>query len=301
MLSSSQLRSIKVPLFISTKEWDLPSRTYTTMWDILSSAQVSISWGSITGDISTQTDLSGLLATKAEVTHTHSPNDLTSGGALIGQVLRYNGTNWVPFTLSSTVSLSNLTQSGANLNDVISWNGSNWVPTAPSSASSVNWGNILGTLSDQTDLQSALDSKAALSHTHVKADITDFNESDYATPADIPTHVVNTTGLTIRSTSDITTGYKALGRSFQGTVVAYRIDSYDSSNAPVSGSIQIKVYKNTTLIGTATLSSASSVYDSTLSGWTTSLSSDDKIEYEVFSCSGVSNVTLTLYVNSSLV
>ena len=300
MLSQSQLRSIKVPLFISTKEWNLPSRTYTTMWDILSSSQVSISWGSITGDITTQTDLSGVLATKAEIAHTHSTNDLTSSGALTGQILRYNGTNWVPFTPSSTISLSNLTQSGASLNDVIAWNGSNWVATAPS-ASSVNWGNILGTLSDQTDLQSALDSKADISHTHVKADITDFNESDYATPADIPTHVVNTLGLTIRSTSDITTGYKALGRSFQGVITAYRIDSYDSSNAPVSGSIQIKVYKNATLIGTAVLSSSNTVYDSTLSGWSTTLSSDDKIEYEVFSCSGVSNVTLTLYVNSNLI
>ena len=300
MLSQSQLRSIKVPLFISTKEWNLPSRTYTTMWDILSSSQVSISWGSITGDITTQTDLSGVLATKAEIAHTHSTNDLTSSGALTGQILRYNGTNWVPFTPSSTISLSNLTQSGASLNDVIAWNGSNWVATAPS-ASSVNWGNILGTLSDQTDLQSALDSKADISHTHVKADITDFNESDYATPADIPTHVVNTIGLTIRSTSDITTGYKALGRSFQGVITAYRIDSYDSSNAPVSGSIQIKVYKNATLIGTAVLSSSNTVYDSTLSGWSTTLSSDDKIEYEVLSCSGVSNVTLTLYVNSNLI
>lgn len=300
MLSQSQLRSIKVPLFISTKEWNLPSRTYTTMWDILSSSQVSISWGSITGDITTQTDLSGVLATKAEIAHTHSTNDLTSSGALTGQILRYNGTNWVPFTPSSTISLSNLTQSGASLNDVIAWNGSNWVATAPS-ASSVNWGNILGTLSDQTDLQSALDSKADISHTHVKADITDFNESDYATPADIPTHVVNTLGLTIRSTSDITTGYKALGRSFQGVITAYRIDSYDSSNAPVSGSIQIKVYKNATLIGTAVLSSSNTVYDSTLSGWSTTLSSDDKIEYEVLSCSGVSNVTLTLYVNSNLI
>ena len=146
MLSQSQLRSIKVPLFISTKEWNLPSRTYTTMWDILSSSQVSISWGSITGDITTQTDLSGVLATKAEIAHTHSTNDLTSSGALTGQILRYNGTNWVPFTPSSTISLSNLTQSGASLNDVIAWNGSNWVATAPS-ASSVNWGNILLNLS----------------------------------------------------------------------------------------------------------------------------------------------------------
>ncbi len=38
------------------------------------------------------------------------------------------------------------------------------------------WGNISGTLSNQTDLQSALDSKAALNHEHVEADITDLDK-----------------------------------------------------------------------------------------------------------------------------
>lgn len=36
------------------------------------------------------------------------------------------------------------------------------------------WGTITGTLSAQTDLQAALNNKAALSHTHTKANITDF-------------------------------------------------------------------------------------------------------------------------------
>lgn len=38
------------------------------------------------------------------------------------------------------------------------------------------WGNISGTLSNQTDLQAALDAKATLSHTHVEADITDLDK-----------------------------------------------------------------------------------------------------------------------------
>lgn len=37
------------------------------------------------------------------------------------------------------------------------------------------WGDITGTLSDQTDLQSALDAKSAVGHTHVLADIPDGN------------------------------------------------------------------------------------------------------------------------------
>jgi hypothetical protein len=39
---------------------------------------------------------------------------------------------------------------------------------------STSWGSITGTLSDQTDLQSALDGKAAASHTHSIADITNL-------------------------------------------------------------------------------------------------------------------------------
>lgn len=38
----------------------------------------------------------------------------------------------------------------------------------------VSWGTITGTLSDQTDLQTALDGKAAVSHTHTTSDITDL-------------------------------------------------------------------------------------------------------------------------------
>jgi hypothetical protein len=42
-------------------------------------------------------------------------------------------------------------------------------------ATAVDWGNINGTLFDQTDLQNALDNKADLNHTHIAADITDFD------------------------------------------------------------------------------------------------------------------------------
>ena len=38
----------------------------------------------------------------------------------------------------------------------------------------VAWGNITGTLTNQTDLKNALDGKAAASHTHTKSQITDF-------------------------------------------------------------------------------------------------------------------------------
>jgi hypothetical protein len=42
----------------------------------------------------------------------------------------------------------------------------------PGTITSIVWGNITGTLSNQTDLQTALNGKAALVHTHVIADVT---------------------------------------------------------------------------------------------------------------------------------
>lgn len=41
---------------------------------------------------------------------------------------------------------------------------------------SVDWGDIGGTLSDQTDLQNALDGKALSAHTHVEVDVTDLDK-----------------------------------------------------------------------------------------------------------------------------
>lgn len=51
---------------------------------------------------------------------------------------------------------------------------SGWVQTN-SVVASVAWGALTGTLSDQTDLQSALDGKSATGHTHVAANISDFD------------------------------------------------------------------------------------------------------------------------------
>jgi hypothetical protein len=48
-----------------------------------------------------------------------------------------------------------------------------WVQVHPASGASVEWGDITGTLADQTDLDTALTGKAATSHTHVLADVTD--------------------------------------------------------------------------------------------------------------------------------
>lgn len=59
---------------------------------------------------------------------------------------------------------------GGTLDDTAWQTSGNW---AAVTTGSLSWGSIAGTLSNQTDLQSALDAKANSSHTHVLADITD--------------------------------------------------------------------------------------------------------------------------------
>jgi hypothetical protein len=98
-------------------------------------------WGSITGILSSQTDLQNEFNAKANIYHIHPivtnlsagfidklPNDATKF---------YNGVgNWVSVSASNT-----------------------------SSSSSV-WGSITGILSSQTDLQIALDAKSDIGHSH---------------------------------------------------------------------------------------------------------------------------------------
>lgn len=86
-------------------------------------------------------DISGKPSTFTPSAHTHSPSDLTSGGATAGQALVWNGTQWTPQTVSS-------------------------------GSESVSWGSITGTLSNQADLAAALAGKADTTHTHAAADIT---------------------------------------------------------------------------------------------------------------------------------
>lgn len=91
-------------------------------------AGISATWGSITGTLSAQTDLNSALAGKANTSHTHALTDLTQSGATVGQVPQWNGTSWGPATVSG---------------------------------GSATWGGITGTLSAQTDLQTALNGKEA--------------------------------------------------------------------------------------------------------------------------------------------
>jgi len=115
-------------------------------------------------------------------------------------------------------------------------------------------------------------------------------------------NVVGDTGdsfgiVILGGSADITVGHKSIGRAkASGTILSYRIDSYAvDTNAAVIGSISIDVKKNGTTIGTAALSAASSVNDTTLTGWATDIVQGDLLQYEVTANSGVKNLTLTLF------
>jgi hypothetical protein len=94
-------------------------------------------WGSITGTLSSQTDLQAALDTKQPL-----DGDLTSlaAASATGSLFYRSAANtWAPVTVGSGLSFSSGALTGA--------------PT---------WGSITGTLSGQTDLQTALDAKQPL-------------------------------------------------------------------------------------------------------------------------------------------
>jgi len=96
-------------------------------------------WGAITGTLSNQADLQTALNGKANTSHTHTAADVTSG-------------------VFATARLGTGT---ANSTTFLRGDGAWATPSV-----SVAWGVITGTLSSQTDLQTALNGKADASHTH---------------------------------------------------------------------------------------------------------------------------------------
>ena len=87
------------------------------------------------------------------------------------------------------------------------------------------WGSITGTLSDQTDLQTALNGKAATSHTHTKSQITDFptlatvaTSGSYNDLSDKPTIPDELADLSDDSTHRLVTDTEKTGWNAKSTV-----------------------------------------------------------------------------------
>lgn len=106
----------------------------------------SVAWGSITGTLSSQTDLQSALNAKAA---DGSNSDITSLHGLTTPLSVAQGGTGT--TTPGLVQGTNIVITGSWPNQTISASGSG----------SAVWGSITGTLSAQTDLQSALNAKAA--------------------------------------------------------------------------------------------------------------------------------------------
>lgn len=100
----------------------------------------SATWGEIVGTLSNQTDLNSALAGKSATGHTHT--DL--------------------HTHTNKTALDVVTAAGSSSQFLA---GDGTYKTVPTSTA---WGAVTGTLSDQTDLNSALAGKSATSHTHTE-------------------------------------------------------------------------------------------------------------------------------------
>lgn len=136
-------------------------------------------------------------------------------------------------------------------------------------------------------------------HTHIIGDITGL-QSDLDNKSDVGhSHTeVQSIGINILGgNEEVLTGVKGISRIKNGgSILAYRVDSFEKdTGAPIVGSISIGIKKNGGLIGTVTMTSNNTVYDPMLVGWTTVVSQDDKIQYEVLSNTGIKNLVLTLY------
>jgi hypothetical protein len=114
----------------------------------------------------TETETDDLLDNKSDTSHTHSVGDL-----------------------------SDVTLSGLSDNNVLKYDLSTnkFIPSEDLNNDAV-WGNITGTLSDQSDLQDELDSKSDTDHTHIEDDITDLTHdavSIHDKSIDTPTETDN--------------------------------------------------------------------------------------------------------------
>lgn len=133
-----------------------------------------------------------------------------------------------------------------------------------------------------------------------------FDDSG-SVPAGAGTHVI---GIVLDGGgADITTGVKGfVSAPFAGTITGARLLSIDA--ASTAGSIVIDVWKDTyanyppvnadsiTASAPPTLSSAAKSNDTTLTGWTTSVSAGDVFGFNVDSCTGITKCILQLTVEN---
>lgn len=158
---------------------------------------------------------------------TVQPSQITAAGASSGQVLQYNGSNWVPGTINSTVTTDNtlagngtvgtplkLAQNGASTGQVLQFNGTSWVPvtltadiTEVNAGTGLSGGGTSGSVTLNANTTSAIWNANALQGVAVgttapaSGQILKYNGSTWAPAADDNTTYSAGTGLSLSGTT----------------------------------------------------------------------------------------------------
>lgn len=214
--------------------------------DAIDAGALTAAWGSITGTLSSQTDLQTELDGKIAATdvtyenlntngdigtgatqvsqgdHTHAQlhDAITLAGTpdyitLSGQVITRNQVD-LTADITGNLPVGNL-NSGTGASATTYWRGDGTWATPTTAV----WGSITGTLSDQTDLQSALDGKIAA---------TDVTYENLNTNGDVGTgaaqvaqgdHTHTSSTISALDTADVTTGTWADARVAESNVTQH--------------------------------------------------------------------------------
>lgn len=165
---------------VNWEEWellDISDPTNIANWQQVATGGGASNWGDLGGTLSNQTDLQAALDAKQNTSEKGQPNGFASldGSGLVpsaqlpsyvDDVLEF--ANQAAFPATGEAGKIYI---ATDVNHQFRWSGTVYVQITSDSAA---WGNIGGSLASQTDLQAALDAKAAASHTHAIGDITDL-------------------------------------------------------------------------------------------------------------------------------
>lgn len=165
--------------------------------------------------ISDVTNLQSTLNAKAAASHTHTLSDITDAGTAAGADTGDFATASHAHAISDITGLQtalNGKAASSHTHDIGDINATGTADSStflrgdgawatPPAAGSPAWGDITGTLSNQTDLQAALDGKSATGHSHTLSDITDAGTAagsdtgDFEASGAVSTHAAVTSGV----------------------------------------------------------------------------------------------------------
>lgn len=143
--------------------------------DLLSDKLSSVSWGDVGGTLANQTDLQSALTAKADATTVYTKTQTDSllsakaNSADLGDLAEKDSVNYeTEVTNKPTLgTMSAVDDAPSNGSEYVRKNGA-WTVASGGGSVSAAWGQITGTLSDQTDLANALSAKANSADVYTK-------------------------------------------------------------------------------------------------------------------------------------